>query len=189
MNNFYRALISLGTVFPLTITFSYLYANWLLDLLPYSWSNVIESYINVKLLFVLLACVLNIVWGKSTVLALNWMARKYLDSRPVGIGSIKELGSDSLLAYLPYVLPLFIAPGESQDVVGWLFGSVFLFILSWASMTITFSPLLRLSGLRFFEATLLDKTCVTLLIYKDDIRPLNVTRVATISNSCYYGLL
>ena len=34
MNNLYRSLISLATVFPLSITFSYLYSDWLLSLLP-----------------------------------------------------------------------------------------------------------------------------------------------------------
>lgn len=43
MNNLYRSLISLATVFPLSITFSYLYSDWLLSLLPDVVSHFLEA--------------------------------------------------------------------------------------------------------------------------------------------------
>lgn len=115
------------------------------------------------------------------------MARK-IGGHPVCIKSVKELGTDSLLAYLPYVLPLFIVQGERQEPLGWLLGGVLLLLLSWASMTIAFSPLLRICGLRFFEATLPDGVIITILIRDQKLRPLKLKEAATISDNCFYGL-
>lgn len=52
MNNLYRSLISLATVFPLSITFSYLYSDWLLSLLPDVVSHFLEAHLNAQLVFV-----------------------------------------------------------------------------------------------------------------------------------------
>lgn len=57
MNNLYRSLISLATVFPLSITFSYLYSDWLLSLLPDVVSHFLEAHLNAQLVFVLCAVV------------------------------------------------------------------------------------------------------------------------------------
>lgn len=187
MNNLYRALISLATVFPLSITFSYLYADWLLDSLPECGANLIEEHFPPRLFFVFCACALNFILGKIILSYLEYVA-KGLDRHPIKINSIKELGTDSLLAYLPYVLPLFIDQGEHQEPMGWLLGAVLLLILSWASMTIAFSPLLRICGMRFFEATLPDGITVTVLIRDPRLRPLKLREASTISESCLYGL-
>lgn len=188
MNNFFRALISLCTVLPLSITFSYLYADWLWSRLPKSWCELIGSHVDYRLFLVSITCILNVLIGKSALLFLNSVAHKHLDVRPISIISIKELGSDSLLAYLPYVLPLFIVQGDSQGVTGWLLGTFLLFILSWVSMSVAFSPLLRLLGLRFFEANLEEKRSVILLVKGSCIEPLEVSSAATITDNCYYGL-
>ena len=149
MNNFHRSLISLATVFPLSITFSYLYAEWLLSLMPNQVSRLVETYLNVQIFFVLCAVFLNYALGQLILRYLGFVAKK-LDRCPVKLTSVKELGTDSLLAYLPYVLPLFMVQGDRQEPMGWLIGGILLLILSWASMTIAFSPLLRICGMRFF---------------------------------------
>lgn len=187
MNNFYRALISLATVFPLSITFSYLYASWMSEWLPEVFVNWIKAYISLQLFFVLVACVVNLLIGWLILKYLSYVANK-IGGRPMKIVSVKELGTDSLLAYLPYVLPLFIVQGDRQEPTGWLLGACLLLVLSWASMTIAFSPLLRICGLRFFEAGLEDGKTVTLLIRNKKLRPLKLREVAVISDCCFYGL-
>ena len=185
MNNLYRSLISLATVFPLSITFSYLYSDWLLSLLPDVVSHFLEAHLNAQLVFVLCAVVFNYALGQIILIYLGWVATK-LDRLPVKLTSVKELGTDSLLAYLPYVLPLFMIQGDRQEPTGWLLGGILLLILSWASMTIAFSPLLRICGMRFFEATRPDGT--TVLIKNPSLRPLRLTEASSISDNCLYGL-
>lgn len=187
MNNLYRSLISLATVFPLSITFSYLYSDWLLSLLPDVVSHFLEAHLNAQLVFVLCAVVFNYALGQIILIYLGWVATK-LDRLPVKLTSVKELSTDSLLAYLPYVLPLFMIQGDRQEPTGWLLGGILLLILSWASMTIAFSPLLRICGMRFFEATRPDGTTVTVLIKNPSLRPLRLTEASSISDNCLYGL-
>ena len=78
--------------------------------------------------------------------------------------------------------------GDMQGALGWLIGAVALYVLSFASMTIPFSPLLSLWGLRFYEASLADKTTVTLLIRGPRMSPLKLKGAAWISDFCVYGL-
>lgn len=54
MNDIYRAIISLATVFPLSITFTYLYADWIVEQLP---SQLTASLIDVNYLQFLLVFV------------------------------------------------------------------------------------------------------------------------------------
>lgn len=82
MNNLYRSLISLATVFPLSITFSYLYSDWLLSLLPDVVSHFLEAHLNAQLVFVLCAVVFNYALGQIILIYLGWVATK-LDRLPV----------------------------------------------------------------------------------------------------------
>ncbi len=187
MNAGYRALISLTTVLPLSITFSYLYAG---ELERFFYG--IEFYredlpVYVRLFWVFEVSIFNAVAGAVVVQFLKIFARKS-GKRPVRVTSVKELGGDALLSYMPYVLPLFVAQSENQAMMGWGIGFVLLFLLSWSSMTVSFSPLLRLCGVRFFEATLVDGKVVTLLIDNEEVRPLALQSAVKVSDNCYYGL-
>lgn len=187
MNAGYRALISLTTVLPLSITFSYLYAGEL-----ESFFCGVEFYredlpIYVRLFWVFEVSIFNALAGAVVVQFLKIFARKS-GKRPVKVSCVKELGGDALLSYMPYVLPLFVAQSENQAMMGWGIGFVLLFLLSWSSMTVSFSPLLRLCGVRFFEATLVDGKVVTLLIDNEEVRPLALKCAVKVSDNCYYGL-
>ena len=112
----------------------------------------------------------------------------------------KEVFSTSLIYFVVVCLfvtirilngfNLFSFMGEAESyVLGGVLqvGILFLLCLSWASMTISFSPLLRVLGVKFFEVGLEDGKVVTLLI-GDKLRPLHVSRVVVISDSCFYGV-
>ena len=187
MNDIYRAIISLATVFPLSITFTYLYADWIVEQLP---SQLTASLIDVnylQFLLVFVVIVLNLCIGLGIVRFLRFLSGK-IGVAPVRVNSYKELGSDSILSYLPYVLPLFIGSGESLDPGGWALGLLLLLSLSWISMTIAFSPLLRICGLRFYEVVFSDGETATLLIDDLRLRPKSIDCAAKISDSCFYGL-
>lgn len=55
-------------------------------------------------------------------------------------------------------------------------------------MTIAFSPLLRICGLRFYEVVFSDGETATLLIDDFRLRPKSIEYAAKISDSCFYGL-
>lgn len=187
MNDLYRAIVSLATVFPLSITFTYLYADWIVEQLP---SQLTESLVDVnwlRFLLVLAVIILNLCIGFGAVGFLKFLSGK-IDVAPVRVNSYKELGSDSILSYLPYVLPLFMGSGESLDPGGWILGLLLLLSLSWISMTIAFSPLLRICGLRFYEVVFSDGETATLLIDDFRLRPKSIEYAAKISDSCFYGL-
>ena len=186
MNNCYRALISLSTILPVCISFSYVYADWVVDIFPLGLRKWMEAYFSVKLFCVVVAIAVNVGVGVFIRDCLRWFSKK---SCPISvkIKTTRELGGDALLIYLPYVLPFFMTQSEGQEPLGWLLGILFLLCLSWASMTISFSPLLRVLGVKFFEVGLEDGKVVTLLI-GDKLRPLHVSRVVVISDSCFYGV-
>ena len=189
MNAWYRALVALSTVIPLTIPFAYIFAKPLMAGFPECVQAEVSAlpFINLTGVLVLLTVVVNLFLGKAIVYWLDRVARKIGDE-PIKVEAIKLLGGDSLMGYLPYVLPLFIMQSDMQGALGWIVGAVALFVLSWASMTIPFSPLLRICGLRFYEATLADKTTVTLLIRSPVLTPMRLKGGAWISDFCVYGL-
>lgn len=188
MNNLYRAIVSLATVFPLSITFTYLYADWIAERLPFELAAILQNDNFLKISLVFAVIVLNLCFGIGTVKFLKYLSRK-IDVAPVKVNSNKELGADSILSYLPYVLPLFMGSGERLDLGGWILGLLLLISLSWISMTIAFSPLLRICGLRFFEVEFADGETATLLVDSLCLRPKSVDRAAKISDSCFYGVV
>lgn len=187
MNRCLRTLISLTTVLPLSITFTYLYAGVLFEKFPVWLRFDFLSVENVRVILTVLVASLNHFLGALILLFLKYFTRK-AGERVIKVTSVKELGGDALMSYMPYVLPLFIIQGESQEMMGWFVGFCLLFCLSWSSMTISFSPLLRLCGLRFYEAVLVDGKIVILLIGDENVRPLWVKSAVTISDSCLYGV-
>lgn len=187
MNRCLRTVISLTTILPLSITFTYLYAGMLFDEIPVCQRFDFLSKTYVRIGLTVIVAVLNYGSGVLSLLFLKYFSR-IAGEREIRVTSMKELGGDALMSYMPYVLPLFVIQGESQEIAGWLVGFCLLFVLSWSSMTISFSPLLRLCGLRFYEVTLSDGRMVTLLIGDKKIRPLRVKSAVTISDSCLYGV-
>ena len=192
MNPLYRALMALATVIPLSIPLGYIYINnvffnvyaekeWFVTL---SFGLSKQYFIIIMMVLIL---IMNIIIGFLMVYFLDFVA-KDIGKEPVRVESIKLLGGDSLMGYLPYVLPLFITENTMQGIMGWAIGIVALYLLAWSSATIAFSPLLRICGLRFFEATLSDNTTVTLLIRNKEIQPLKLKSAAWISEFCIYGL-
>lgn len=189
MNACYRALVALSAVIPLSIPFVYIFAESLIANIPRSVVDALGTwpFLNLTAVLVFLMAVCNFALGKVIVWCLDCVARK-IGSEPIRVEAVKLLGGGSLLGYLPYVLPLFIMQGDMQGALGWLIGAVALYVLSFASMTIPFSPLLSLCGLRFYEASLADKTTVTLLIRGPRMSPLKLKGAAWISDFCVYGL-
>jgi len=187
MNRLYRAVIGLATVLPITIPLAYVFAPQLSRLLPDCWVACLAGVVDVALIMTLVAIVFNAVVGWSFVWFLGYVAHRRGGS-PVSVLTVKPLGTDSLLGYMPYVLPFFITQGELQGPVGYGLGLLALMALSWASVAITFSPLLRLCGLYFYEVQLADKSIATLLIRKKQLNPAKIKSAAVISDYCYYGL-
>ncbi len=186
MNDAYRTIVSLATVLPLSITFAYLYACDIARLLPNS-SFYLQHFNCFKLCLILLVVCLNVCIGHLMVKKLQ-VSGDDLDIEDIRVCSFKELGTDSILSYLPYVLPLFIGAGQTLDLGGWILGLILLFLLSWISMTISFSPLLRICGLRFYEVVLANGSAATLLVGDPCLRPKKITTAVRMTESCYYGV-
>lgn len=186
MNSLYRALGSLATVLPISIPYVYVFSNQIYALIftEEGGQSVCDVF---PLIAVLATVVANFLLGLAIIKFLDMVAHK-ISERPVKIETVKVLGADSLMGYLPYVLPLFITQDDMQGAIGWIIGVVILLVLSWVSMTIAFSPLLRLCGLQFYEVQLADGTIATLLVKDQKIRPLKLKAAAFISNYCIYGI-
>lgn len=187
MNTFYRAIVSLATVFPIGITYVFVFAGELEKLFPEEFVCLVERFVAFPVFLVLLAVFSNLILGFAVVWFLGFVAHK-ISERPVKIEGIKLLGSDSLLSFLPYVLPLFVSEDGMQGLAGWVIGGLLLLLLSWTSMTISFSPLLRVCGLQFYEAQLADGNVVTLLIKKPKLIPMRIKAVSYITDYCVYGI-
>lgn len=187
MNSLYRAIIALSTVIPLTIPFAFVFSDvWkddLIDILPQCC-----LWVDPVIVGLIIVVVLNAVIGYVMVAFLDWLANEYLGSNPVHVESVKMLGGDSMMGYLPYVLPLFITQSQMQPLLGWVVGAIVLLLLSLLSSTIPFSPLLKVCGLQFYEAELSDKRIVTLLIRDKTLRPLRLKKSVMISDFCIYGV-
>lgn len=188
MNSFYRALISLAAVFPISIPYAYMFsADIEYLLLPEAFYDILPGWFDIELAIVLAVVAINIIVGYVVVWALGAIAGMIGD-RPVKVLSVKLSGSDSLLGYLPYVLPLFVTQPEVQNGLGWAVGVFLLFVIAWASGSITFSPLLNICGLRFYEVQFAGGYSATLLIKGKILKPLELKSAAKISDSCFYGL-
>lgn len=187
MNGLYRALIALSTVVPISISYVFVFADSLIKLFPAELVAKCSAYADPVVWLLVVATAANLVIGKIVVWLLICFA-KFVGSSPIKVKSIKVIGADGLLGYLPYVLPLFFTQPEAQGTAGWIAGGLFLIILAWTSMTIPFSPLLRVCGLHFYEAELEDGKTVTLLVTNRRLRPLKLTRAAVVSQFCRFGL-
>ncbi len=187
MNGVYRALISLATVLPISIPFVYVFADDLARIFPKPVIVCVSQIMDFSVFLVFLAIVVNCLIGFAFIWILEYFA-SLAGARPVKVETVRVLGADSILGYLPYVLPLFISQDDTQGLIGWLIGCCILFILSWVSTTIAFSPLLRLCGLQFYEVGLADGTTVTLLIRGARLRPLRLKAAVYISEYCIYGI-
>lgn len=187
MNGLYRALIALSTVIPISISYVFVFADSLVDLFPLGLIAWCSDYADPVLWLLAFATIANLVAGKIAIWVLIYFA-KVVGPSPIKVRSVKLIGSDGLLGYLPYVLPLFFAQPEAQGATGWGVGGLFLVVLAWTSMTIPFSPLLRVCGLRFYEAELEDGNTVTLLMTNERLHPLKLNRAAVISQFCRFGL-
>lgn len=187
MNGLYRALIALSTVVPISISYVFVFADSLIEQFPAELVSWCSSYADPVVWLLVVATVANLAIGKIEVWLLICFA-KVVGPSPIKVKSIKVIGSDSLLGYLPYVLPLFFTQPEAQGATGWIAGGLFLIVLAWTSMTIPFSPLLRVCGLYFYEAELEDGKTVTLLVANKRLHPLKLNRAAVVSQFCRFGL-
>lgn len=185
MNGLYRGLIALATVLPISIPYAYVFIEKLLDLLPESVRWRVDEWILVGA-WMALIFIGNYLVGRLIVWVLRYFARRATEE-PINVKTAKPLGADCLMGYLPYVLPLFFTQTDAQGAMGWLFGGIVLWGLSWSSMTIPYSPLLRICGLRFYEAGLASGMTVTLLIQNSRISPFRLKSAVFISESCRYG--
>lgn len=187
MNSLYRSMIALSTVLPLTIPFAFVFADkWvdpLLELFP-----GIFCVVNPIIAGIAFVVFLNWVFGVILVHVLDTIACNYLGKDPIKVESVRMLGGDSMMGYLPYVLPLFISQSSMQPVIGWVIGAFVLLILALLSSTIPFSPLLKICGLQFFEVELADRRVVTLLIRNRKLRPLRLKKGVAITDFCVYGV-
>ena len=186
MNSLYRALVSLATVLPISIPYVYVFSDQIHALI-FTGENAHKVGDMFPVIAVLITVAANFLIGLAIIKFLDVVAHQ-ISERPVKIQTVKVLGSDSLMGYLPYVLPLFISQDDMQGAIGWIIGGIILLILSWVSMTVAFSPLLRLCGLQFYEAQLADGTIATLLVKDRKIRPLKLKAAAYISSYCIYGI-
>lgn len=189
MNKFYRALIALSAVLPLSIPFAFLFSdewsNDLRTLLP----SVLFKVFAPEVLWILFIVVFNVAIGFSMVEFLKYLGNNFLTQSPIKVQSIKLLGGDSMMGYLPYVLPLFITQSNMQPVLGWIVGALVLFVLAYQSSTIPYSPLLKVCGLKFFEATLADGRTVILLVHRGIKKnPLRLAIGADVSKFCIFGV-
>lgn len=184
MNNFYRAMVALSTVIPLTIPFAFIFAeHWQVALSVYC-----PEYFNPVFVGVTLVALANWVVGYAMVWILDIIANRKLGRNVIRVESVRLLGGDSMMGYLPYVLPLFITQSNMQPIIGWVIGAVVLLLLALLSSTIPFSPLLKICGLQFYEAQLADCRTVTLLIRNKKLRPLRLKKGVSISDYCIYGV-
>lgn len=185
MNRLYRAFIALSTILPISVPFSFVFSDIWVGYLP---SFMITGTSHDQILFIVYIAIANLLLGKLIALALINIALKYLRRNNVRINSVKQLGGDSMMSYLPYVLPLFITQSNMQPLIGCLIGAILLLLLAFCSSTIPFSPLLKMCGIQFYEVELADHRVVTLLTGDKNIQPLKVSKAAVISDFCLYGV-
>lgn len=185
MNKLYRAFIALSTILPISLPFSFVFSDTWVIYLP---SFMVTGTSNDQILFIVYVAFANLLVGKLIALFLTKTALKYLRRNNVRINSVKLLGGDSMMSYLPYVLPLFITQSNMQPLIGCLIGAILLLLLAFCSSTIPFSPLLKMCGIQFYEVELADHRVVTLLIGNKNIQPLKVSKAAVISDFCLYGV-
>lgn len=186
MNGLYRGLIALATVLPISIPYAYVFIEKLLDLIPESVRWRVDEWILVGA-WMAVIFIGNYLVGRLIVWVLRVCVR-YTEPRAIRVRTAKPLGADCLMGYLPYVLPMFVTQSDAQGMAGWLLGLMLLWVLSWTAMTIPYSPLLRLCGLRFYEVELESGMTVTLLIDNRKITPFRLKSAAYISESCRYGI-
>lgn len=186
MNSLYRALVSLATVLPISIPYVYVFSNQIHALIFTEEHTCLVGDM-FPVIAVLVTVAANFLMGWLITRFLNSVAHR-ISERPVRVETVKVLGADSLMGYLPYVLPLFITQDDLQGAIGWFIGGIILLLLSWVSMTVAFSPLLRLCGLQFYEVQLADGTIATLLLKDQKLRPLKLKAAAFISDHCIYGI-
>lgn len=188
MNGFYRVLIALTAVLPLflvsLISCEVSILSWLKG-----WSCL--QYRSECLLYcffsgIVLLCVLIIFflanWAKKNILAM----RDEGASIPLTIVGTKRLGMNCLSDYLPYVLPFFFSGAIEINLVSWLLGIGCLFILAYLSSTVSYSPLLNLVGIHFYECqTNINRTIIVLSVKdvrSDEKKSQNLVQI---SEDCY----
>lgn len=187
MKNLYRTIICLSTVLPISIPFSYIFSEEIQAKFPSFFIGLLGEPLSPVWVIVFAVIALNLFIGRGMV-ALLRAYENFAGSYPIEVQRAKEMGADSLMMYLPYVLPLFLTQTGAQGPFGWLLGFFLLFSLSWASMTISYSPLLRICGVRFFEVDLLDKRTVVLLVTEADVDPMKIKRAVCVSLFCRIGV-
>lgn len=155
MNPIYRTILSLSVVSPLLLFFLVGYSSrivdWMNGFIPASWGLAERHSQAVGVLIIL---------GLVAVYFLGLLYRFILIKFALGRGSelirlttIKRLGMTSLTDFLPYILLSIFAQNEVQGVFNWAVALLLLFAMAWTSSVISYSPLLELCGLRFYEVT------------------------------------
>lgn len=182
MNNLIRALMALTTVLPISIPFAFLFSKSIFR--TFGLDEVCGPVAGTAIAIVAIIF-LNLLVGFCCVWLICFIADRS-DKRTIKVLSVKPLGGDSLLVYLPYILPLFLIPTGDIDWLGWCLGGALLFVLAWSSMTIPFSPLLKVCGLSFYEASLADRRVITMLVPKHQ-EPLEVKIASRITDFCMFG--
>ena len=102
---------------------------------------------------VVIACVLAVTYLLG--LGMKEIILKMRDERtpePIKFLNCKRLGMNSITDFLPYVLLLIFAQNEILGLYSCIVALLMLFCLAFVSPVINYSPLLELTGLKFYEA-------------------------------------
>ncbi len=159
MNPLYRALVSLSVVLPLGIVLVFSYIKEICLFFQSMFSGrCVDKYCvpELPLYFfeiVVIACVLAVTYLLG--LGMKEIILKMRDERtpePIKFLNCKRLGMNSITDFLPYVLLLIFAQNEILGLYSCIVALLMLFCLAFVSPVINYSPLLELTGLKFYEA-------------------------------------
>lgn len=187
MNPIYRTILSLSVISPLLLFFLVGYASWIVDwmngFMPADWGmNEMKSQEEAAL----------IIFGLIAVYLLGRLYRFGLLKFALGRGSelirlatVKRLGMTSLTDFLPYILLFIFAQNEVQGVFNWAVALFLLFVMAWTSSVISYSPLLELCGLRFYEATTAKGETIIVITSNKKLKLDATLDLVRISECCY----
>lgn len=187
MKPFYRAIFSLSLISPLIVLFALLYAEDIFGCFV-GWIpciNVLDLGVEGKQIIVVALVAVIIVllnwWIKHKILSLR-LERSSVDKT---IYIKKRLGMNSLADYLPYIL-LFIFPQNSfSGIVGTAIAFLLILSIAFFSPAISYSPILDIFGLHFYEIETVDGETLLILTDKRKISLRKTLSVYKISDECF----
>lgn len=187
MNPLYRTILSLSVVSPLALFFLVGYSDLIVDQLnsfvPETW-NMDGMKEQESAILILLGLLFVYFLGRlfRYVLLRHGKERS---TELIRLTTIKRLGMTSVTDFLPYILLFIFAQNEVQGMFNWLVALGLLFLMAWASSVVSYSPLLELCGLKFYEAITAKGETLIVIVFNHKLKVETSLDMVKISECCY----